>query len=131
MSTIIQEIASQIAIYQNQTCLNHTIVQKAETKLLWLSKNCLPSGSGIDCGTKIQLDKSRYSWVYLYCGFHPMDANGYYDGWTKHHIKVFPTFDGFEISISGRNRNDIKAYLYDVYHICLSQEFEGYPLDLV
>lgn len=82
--------------------------------------NLLPSGSGIDSGTK--LISASASRIVLECSFHHMNEDGYYDGWTQHRITVRPTFDGMELSISGRNRNDIKEYLHEVYALALSEK---------
>ena len=81
--------------------------------------NMLPSGSGIDCGTK--LVSASATKIVLECSFHHMDEHGYYDGWTEHRITVRPTFDSLDIHISGRNRNDIKEYLHEVYALALSE----------
>ena len=81
--------------------------------------NMLPSGSGIDSGTK--LISASASRIVLECSFHHMNENGYYDGWTEHRITVRPTFDSLDINISGRNRNDIKEYLHEVYALALSE----------
>ena len=81
--------------------------------------NMLPSGSGIDSGTK--LISASASRIVLECSFHHMNENGYYDGWTEHRITVRPTFDSLDIHISGRNRNDIKEYLHEVYALALSE----------
>ena len=82
--------------------------------------NMLPSGSGIDCGTN--LVSASATKIVLECSFHHMDEHGYYDGWTKHRITVRPTFDSIDISVSGRNRNDIKEYLHEVYALALSEK---------
>ena len=81
--------------------------------------NMLPSGSGIDSGTK--LISASASRIVLECSFHHMNENGYYDGWTEHRITVRPTFDSLDINISGRNRNDIKEYLHEVYALALAE----------
>ena len=74
----------------------------------------MPSGSGIDNGTKvISVQDSR---VILSCEFHHMNANGYYDGWTKHNIVFYSEFCGVRVAVTGVNKNDIKEYLADVYH---------------
>lgn len=79
----------------------------------------LPSGSGIDSGTK--LVSASDTKIVLECSFHHMNDSGYYDGWTEHRITIRPTFDGMDVSISGRNRNDIKEYLHEVYSLALSE----------
>jgi hypothetical protein len=53
-----------------------------------------------------------------------MNDAGYYDGWTDHIVIVSPSFDGIDIKISGRNRNDIKDYLHDVFHAALTEEVD-------
>ena len=83
--------------------------------------NMLPSGSGIDCGTSIDLDASHNEKIVLGLSFHHMNDGGYYDGWTQHHIVVTPSFRGINLRISGRDRNQIKEYLYETYHYALSQ----------
>ena len=48
-------------------------------------------------------------------GFHHMDENGMYDGWTNHDLIIRPDFDGFKIKITGRDRNCVKDYLYELF----------------
>lgn len=79
--------------------------------------NMLPSGSGIDNGT--ELVSASATKIVLSAGFHHMNDGGYYDGWTHHRITIRPEFGGLAITISGRNRNDIKDYLHEVYSCAL------------
>ena len=72
----------------------------------------LPKGSGI-CGTKII--KATNKIIEIKTSYHHMDEHGFYDGWTEHKIKIVPTFSGEYINISGRNRNDIKDYLHEIF----------------
>jgi len=85
-------------------------------------KNHAPSGSGIDCGTKIDLEASRPDRIVLIVDYHHMDSNGFYDGWETYKISVKPSLAfGFTITFSeGRDRNGIKEYLAEVY-----QDFLG------
>jgi hypothetical protein len=85
-----------------------------------LAKECLPSGSGFDAGTTIDLDRSTVHRLVFRTSFHHMDESGFYDGWTEHVVRVRPTFDGgFDITISGRDRNRIKEYIHDSIHAAL------------
>lgn len=95
---------------------------KHETTIEDLVKEHMPSGSGIDAGTKIDLDKSNGEKLVFTAGYHHMNDGGMYDGWTEHTIVVTPSFDGINIKITGRDRNHIKEYLFDVYHTALNQE---------
>ena len=81
----------------------------------------LPHGSGIDSGTKIDLDKSHADKLVLYTAFHHMNNGGFYDGWTEHTVTVTPGFRSLNLRISGRDRNQIKDYLYETYNYALTR----------
>ena len=80
----------------------------------------LPSGSGIDNGTTIDVQASSDTKLVLGCSYHHMNDAGMYDGWTEHTITIRPTFTGLDITVSGRNRNDIKEYLACTYEQALT-----------
>lgn len=76
----------------------------------------LPSGSGLDAGVKLDWENSTIDRLVFTFGFHHMNEAGYYDGWTEHKLKVTASLSfGFELHITGRNRNMIKDYLYDLF----------------
>ena len=120
-------IADNVVWYKN--------VQKnnEENKELWLNKfaeqierleKLLPHGSGIDCGCKIDLERSTSKKVIIHTEFHHMDECGFYDGWTTHDVILTPDFGGFEMRITGRDKNGIKDYLYDTFYFVLNEEVE-------
>lgn len=75
----------------------------------------LPSGSGIDNGIKILLDKCKDDKLFFKLGYHHMDEHGSYDGWTEHEVIVTPSFvGGFDLRVTGVNKNYIKEYLHDI-----------------
>ena len=86
--------------------------------------NFLPRGSGFDSGTKIDLDRSDgRSKVVLTTSFHHMNQNGMYDGWTEHTVIVRPCLlFGFRLSISGKDRNQIKEYMHETFSHALREE---------
>jgi hypothetical protein len=88
-----------------------------------LIQDFLPSGSGWDSGTKIDLDASHGDKLVLFGSFHHIHGeSGMYDGWTEHTVTVTPSLiHNFHLRISGRNRNEIKEYLYDIFRDDLSQ----------
>jgi hypothetical protein len=82
-----------------------------------------PSGSGIDSGTEIQVETSTGEKLVFTLGFHHMDENGSYDGWTNHTIFVRPSFiHTLDLKISGPNRGDIKEYLHEVFYSWLTEK---------
>lgn len=96
-------------------------------KIKWTEKlneieKLLPSGSGIDTDTKIDLDKTTSEKIVLKVSYHHMGEDGGYDGWTDHELIITPSFDGFNIRITGRNRNEIKDYLHELFSDALMIE---------
>ena len=82
----------------------------------------LPSGSGIDSGTTIKTDDCKPEKLVLSCEFHHMNDVGSYDGWTDHKIIVTPSWDGINVKVTGRDRNQIKDCLGDTFHFAMSQD---------
>jgi hypothetical protein len=85
-----------------------------------LIRDRMPGGSGFDNGTTLDDDATRTDKLVFRTAFHHMDESGGYDGWTEHTVIVTPAFGGFDIRVTGRNRNDIKAYIADTFHHALS-----------
>jgi hypothetical protein len=77
----------------------------------------LPSGSGIDNGTKI---RTMESWkLTLIADFHHMNDQGVYDGWTEHVVTVRPDWRGIRVNVSGPNRDKIRDHLVELYQCTL------------
>lgn len=92
-----------------------------ETRLEDLVKEHLPSGSGFNAGTKIDLDESKPDRIVFTTSFHHLNEAGYYDGWTEHKVILKPSLAyGFRLTIHGRDRNQIKEYIHDVFHSALN-----------
>jgi len=91
----------------------------------------LPSGSGFDNGSKLDFEASTSDKLVFVTAYHHMDENGCYDGWTDHRVTITPSFElGCHMVISGRDKNEIKEYISDVFHAALSQDVDqwaGYP----
>lgn len=66
-------------------------------------------------GCKIDVSKSSISKVIITFDYHFMNDAGYYDGWEKYKLTVIPTLIGFDLKITGKNRNMIKDYFYDTF----------------
>ena len=84
----------------------------------------LPHGSGFDSGSEFLPEDSTPNRLVFTTSFHHMDEGGWYDGWTEHQIIVTPMFGGFNIRVTGVNRNKIKEYIGDMFHECLSNYFK-------
>jgi hypothetical protein len=99
--------------------------EKHRDRLIVLTRARMPSGSGIDSGTMLDLDRSTPEKLVFTTAFHHMNNDGFYDGWTDHKVLVTPSLaHGFNLHITGRDRNQIKDYLYEVFSHDLHQEID-------
>jgi hypothetical protein len=45
-----------------------------------------------------------------------MNEGGYYDGWTEHQVIITPSLQhGFDVRVTGQDRNEIKDYLAELF----------------
>jgi hypothetical protein len=115
-------IATAIGALARCKASNNTEWVDRWTDELKQAENKLPSGSGFDSGTTLDLDASTSEKLVFRTSFHHMDENGCYDGWTEHTITVRPSLEfGFNLTISGRNRNDIKSYMAEQFGYILRE----------
>ena len=126
MKTLIEHIAGKLSALRNcEQSGNQEWAAKHLASLRQL-EDLLPSGSGFDSGSTLVRDAGA-SWqerVVIATGFHHMDAGGSYDGWTEHTLTVTPSFiGGFNIKVSGRDRDGIKDYIAEAFSICLSEHY--------
>jgi hypothetical protein len=84
--------------------------------------NSMPHGSGIDGENSIDMDRSTDKVLYFNFSYHFMNEAGYYDGWEDYTLVVKPAFIGIDMRIQGKNRNDIKDYLYETFNNWLTAE---------
>lgn len=93
-----------------------------------LIKQYLPSGSGFDSGTKLDADSTPERLIF-HADFHHMDEHGYYDGWSEHTVIVTPSLQwGFDLRVTGRNRNQIKDYIAETFQFALGVMVEEYAV---
>ena len=73
-----------------------------------------PYGSGFDANTALD-DKSTPKKLIFNTSYHHMNDAGYYIGWTHHKVIITPSFGGMDIKVTGKNYNNIKDYIEDVF----------------
>jgi hypothetical protein len=122
-------------IDQNERCIANGNTEWKERTDISIERlmQTAPSGNGIDSGTTLIRENDGkapkgVNKLQFRADFHHMNDAGYYDGWTEHIITVRPDLGfGFDLTVSGRNRNGIKEYLAEIYYQWLSEmvsEFE-------
>ena len=91
-----------------------------------ICKDVFPHGSGLDGDhCTLDFDRSKPNKLVFRLDFHHMNENGYYDGWSEHELIVTPSLaNGYDMRITGRNRNDIKEYLYEVCSEALDEKLD-------
>jgi hypothetical protein len=125
MKTVAGVLAGKVQAYRN--CCNTNNGEWAgnhKEDIDRIMDTYCPHGSGIDGVNQLDLDKSNGEKLVIHTSFHHMNEVGYYDGWTEHTVTITPNFDGINVSVSGRNRNDIKEYLSETFEYAFSQEYK-------
>lgn len=121
-----QELA--VLVQARKNCIEADNVEWAEkhaSRIKELADKYLPSGSGIDAGCSVDLTESSGDKLCITTSFHHMDEAGGYDGWTDHKVIIKPSLaHGFVLGVSGRDRNNIKDYLYDLFRDALNTELD-------
>jgi hypothetical protein len=87
-----------------------------------LVREYLPSGSGLDNATMIDLDTSTANRIVLLADYHHMNDAGMYSGWTSHCIIVQPAFvHDVTVTVTGPNRNGVKDHIHELYAHALTR----------
>jgi hypothetical protein len=123
MKPLYQELAQLVAV--RLACLEtvNPWAERHEQRIINLVSEYMPSGSGFDNGTTLDLESSNGNKLVFTTSYHHMNDVGMYDGWTEHAVIVKPDLQfGFELRISGRDRNDIKDYIAEVFEYALRTE---------
>lgn len=92
---------------------------------LVMLQELLPIGNGINYGCVISLKKSTEKRIVIYTAYwHPNDS---YETsrWTHHQIVITPSFEReINIRVTGKNVDNIKEYLQEVFREALMKEYE-------
>lgn len=101
---------------------NNNVTDRWREYLYNLEK-LLPYGSGFDSGCELELEKSTPDKLVIKTSYHHLDDNGFYSGWTDHKVIVTPSLRfGFELRVTGKNKNQIKDYIVEEFYHVLSQD---------
>ncbi len=121
---LFRHLSSKLNAAENCRKVGNAWQARHEFVISQLVEDFMPSGSGIDTGTKLADESTSEKLVFTF-GFHHMNENGMYDGWTEHKAIVTPSLQfGYSLKITGRDRNGIKEYLHEVFHSALSLQLE-------
>ena len=125
MKTLIQSISMKLGAIANcKASNNQEWLDKHSESLDEICKKQLPKGSGLDCGVDLLIEESNEKKIVFSFDFHHLNEDGFYDGWTSHKLIVTPSFNGFDMRITGKDKNQLKDYLYDLFGDVLSAEIQ-------
>jgi len=126
MTEVYKAIAAKIAALRNPN-ITEGWRDSHEFAVAGLVRDYLPSGSGFDAGTQFDIDANvddKRDRLTFSTAFHHMDQHGGYDGWTSHTVTVWPTWQGIDLKVSGRDRNGIKEYIAEAFYDALNRQCE-------
>ena len=121
---VYQELAAAADAYQRGVKTdNEEWIKNWERHGKEITKAYLPSGSGFDRGTFFDIDASNGNLLVFETGYHHMNDGGYYTHWTEHIVRVKGSLAfALDMTISGRNDNDIKEYIFETFQIALEEQ---------
>ena len=119
-----QHIATKITALQNcRSAGNEEWAYRHAQALRYIDTDLLPSGSGIDAGCSIDTEASKPQRLVIKFSYHHMDGHGFYNGWTDHKAIITPSLQfGYNLKITGRDINQLKDYLHEVFSTVLDHE---------
>jgi hypothetical protein len=123
------EIDSLItAIEHCKATKNETWEDRHRERLREIEQNLLPSGSGFDSGSTVDLERSNRDRIIINSAFHIMNECGYYDGWIHFEVIVQPTFSGIDVTVKGpfakTGVTELKEYIEQVFYHDLTYEIQ-------
>lgn len=131
-----KQVVQFISSYLYQIQHNPNSKYESEQELHQLVKYWMPSGSGIDAGTRLNFHKSKPHKLVFDFDFHHMNQDGFYCGWSSHSLIVTPDFDGFNLRIVGQHPSRQKwqtdyfhDHLYSTFELALRRAYK-YEVDL-
>lgn len=89
-------------------------------KELALLVELLPIGNAIETECDLLLNSTKKRIVIFTAYWHPIMKE-----WINHQVIITPSFEGeIDIRVTGKNVNNIKQYLHDVFREALLKEYE-------
>ena len=128
---VYEEIASLIIAIDNcNQAGNWEWMEKHESRIEEIASSYLPSGSGFDSGSTVNIGDSTRNKIVINSSYHHMDEMGGYDGWTDITVVVTPSLAfGFDIKIKTPGIPTKYRMDRDHYHECFSTSLDA-MLDL-
>jgi hypothetical protein len=120
-----RKIASTVQAYKNCVASGNKTWEEKHLENIESYNDELPSGSGFDSGSKIDVEKSTSEKIVINTSYHFMNDSGFYDGWEDYTLIVKPSLlSDFTLDIKGKNKREIKDYMYETFQYILTQDVD-------
>jgi hypothetical protein len=120
-------IASALVARENCRESGNDVWAKIWEERLARYDSMLPGGSGFDNGSVVVKADSGDTKIVIATAYHHMDEVGGYTEWTDHHVTIKPNLvHGITVHVGGRNINDIKDYIGEVFETALTADIDDY-----
>jgi hypothetical protein len=121
--TLYSELAKTLDALKRCQATNNVEWTTKHSATLKMLQGLLPHGSGFDNGTLLVNHVSHSEKLVFETAYHHMNDGGFYDGWTEHTVTVTGSLvNDFNLRVSGRNRNEIKDYIYECFDCALRED---------
>ena len=80
----------------------------------------MPQASGFDTGLSVRANSNRIEFIVSF---------RHVDGWTEHFVIVTPSLaDGFNLRVTGHDRDNIKAHIHECFDACLRADISEWVM---
>lgn len=126
---VYQEIANRLV--SMRSCMesgNLEWLDRHSAALDRLARDFLPSGSGFDVGTSLEVeDSDGHNKLVFTTSYHRLNEAGMYVGWYNYHITVTPDLAlGFNIRVRGSKQKKLnhneRDYVEELFAMALEME---------
>jgi hypothetical protein len=123
-----EQMARTAVAWNNCIKTNNTEWRDKHSETFKNLLDLLPHGSGIDSSWNVELENCGDDKLVFFCGYHHMNENGMYDGWTEFTVTVTPSLMfGCRVKITGpfpRKYAETRDYLQETIDFALTREID-------
>lgn len=119
-----KEIAQCFCAYKNSLASNNGYAERWKDAIDKMVYENLVCGGGF-CNIHFDYEESRVDKLVIWFSYHHMNDAGFYVGWTDHKLIITPSLvNDIDMRITGRDKDDIKNYFYEVFDIALREQVD-------
>jgi hypothetical protein len=136
--TKIQALATALVAFRNCVKSGNTAWRDRWADRIDAIERSLPHGSGLDGDVEIDREWPARKEILVTFDYHHMNGDGFYVGWSRHVMAIYPEFDGISVRIDPHvfapgieiddwERDCLYDYLSELFHANLSEPWSFEP----